>query len=129
MSKKNILLIALSLILLVMVFFAYRYLNKPHRNIEKETAAFERTAEELGNAFKKDPSTAYATYLDRTVIVSGTVSEIDQNSLVLGKVVFARFENLDPVEKNTFVRIKGRCIGYDDLLEEVKFEQCHLLQQ
>lgn len=127
MAKKNILLGVISLVLLICFFLGYLFFSPSHRDIKKETASFEVSSKALGSAFKNDPATANTKYLDKTLVVSGTVTDIDEHTLVLDHVVLVRLESPGPVKKNTFVRVKGRCIGYDDLLEEVRLEQCHLL--
>ena len=127
MTKKNIFFISLSLLLVIAVFLSYHIVTKPHRNIRKETASYEITSETLTNLFRNDQATANHKILDKTIIVSGTVTKMASSSLVRNYGVLASFERLKPFKKNTLVRVKGRCIGYDELLEEVRLEDCHLL--
>ncbi len=109
-------------------FIAYTYLYKPHRTIEKETAKFELKAKKIIRSFLDDQELANDTYLNQTLIITGNITEIDQNTIIVDDQLYARFgEPLTAKEGHT-VRFKGRCIGYDDLLEELRFDQCHLLE-
>ncbi|MCK7590100.1 OB-fold putative lipoprotein [Subsaxibacter sp. CAU 1640] len=121
--KKWLVIIILILILGVV---GYNYVYQDHRNISEETAEFTLSADEIKNEFLSDNSSSEAKYLNKTVIVNGKVSEIDMNSITLNSSVFCQLNNSDykqlKIGSNT--KIKGRIIGYDDLLEQIKMDQC-----
>ncbi len=110
----------------------YNYIYQDHRDIKKEKAAFTVKATELTAAFQNDETAATEKYLNQTIEVQGQLTGIDGSSLVLENVVFfALSENEeapDQTKLNTNVTLKGRCIGYDSLLEEVKLDQASLIE-
>ncbi|WP_248723881.1 OB-fold putative lipoprotein [Seonamhaeicola sp. ML3] len=119
-------------ILLLIVLFAligYNYLYQDHRDITAETPEFVLTAETLSNEFSNAPIEAEKQYLNKTIEISGTITEVEIDYLVMNENIFCRFkqgEKLSP-SKGLKSKIKGRLIGYDDLLEEVKLDQCTIL--
>ena len=122
MKKRNIGLLAV-LLLLIGSFFVYKYLNQPHRDIATEKANFNITATNLIADFDKDSEAATQKYLNKTILVNGTVTATEENALTVEERVYAVFENKIN-NTQTQISIKGRCIGYDELLEEIKLDQC-----
>lgn len=127
--KKKVTLIFLVLILVVVV--VYYYIYKEHRDITTEKGAFTITAAAIFSEFQNNEVTANAKYLDKTIEVTGTVSSLDlnSNSIVIEEKLFATFKDKIPqtFQTNSKIKIKGRFIGYDALLEELKMDQCILV--
>lgn len=129
MSKQKIIGI---LIVILVVIGVYLYTYQGHRDITKEKSDFEVTATEVFQEFQSDEKEATAKYLDKTIVVSGKIDSFDQNtkSVFLDGKVFATFLNEIPqeIEINTEITLKGRLIGYDSLLGELKMDQCIILK-
>jgi len=132
MMKKKKLIIATILILIVIAVVGYNYIYQDHRDIKKEKAAFTVKATDLTAAFQNDETAATEKYLNQTIEVQGQLTGIDGTSLVLENVVFFALSENETVPNqtklNTNVTLKGRCIGYDSLLEEVKLDQASLIE-
>ena len=125
-SKKGIFIILG--VILVGAVVVYSYLNKSHRDIATEETNFKITASKLLESFQKDENTANKKYLNKTIEVEGLVTSVDANNLTMQPgVFFALSENQTTPKTNTTLVIKGRCIGYDNLLEEIKFDQATIL--
>ena len=125
--KKNIFIL---IVIGLLVLIGYKYVYHDHRNIEEETAEFKISSENLINAFSTNSSDAEKKYLNRTIEISGPVSDSNESSITLGGGVFCQFTNNLPVEspkETQIIKIKGRLIGYDDLLEEIKLDQCTIV--
>lgn len=123
LSKRSKILIAILVIGLVGGFVAYKIIYKPHPVIENQKAAFVGVAD----AFKKDVVAQQAKWLNGIVELEGDVTEVDDKGLLLSESIYCQFKNpesLQGIKKGKSIRIKGRFIGYDDLLEEVKLDQC-----
>lgn len=120
--RKYLLLI----VLLVIMIIGYNYVYKEHRNIQSESPEHILTSAALISTFNSNISQAEKKYLNKTLEVSGIVSEINNNSLTLNGKIFCQFQN--QIKKHIILKdsivIKGRCIGYDALLEEIKLDQC-----
>ncbi|MEZ4779531.1 MAG: hypothetical protein R2786_09150 [Flavobacteriaceae bacterium] len=124
--KKRSLLIAF-LVIVAGAYAGYKYLYKSHRNIEAETAAVNISAIELVTMFKEGKT---ENILNKTIIVSGTITEMDAQSVILDDMAQCVFEKLpENLQLQDKVSIKGRCIGFDDLFEQAKLDQCSLTKQ
>lgn len=127
-NKRQLYLGILGL-LLVLGVGGYVYMNRPHRNIAKEEASFTLTADELeANFSTAEPAQKLA---DQVVNTQGKITALDGKSLTLDQKVEVSFvQKLPPgLEIGSKVTIKGRCVGYDDLLQMVKVDQAVLLKQ
>ena len=113
--------------IVVIAFLGYNYLYKEHRNIESENARFSLTAQEIHLEFNNDPVVSQNKYGNVTIAISGHVSEINETEITIDDKVFCQFsEQITQKETplNSKITIKGRFIGYDDLLEQIKLDQC-----
>ena len=124
--KKKIVFLIVILVLVVGAYTGYKYLYKDHRNITKEVAILETSATQLQAQFQNDLA---VEILNKTIQVSGIVTEIEGKTLTIDEKVHASFSNdLTTVQLGNTVYIKGRCIGYDDLFELVKIDQAILIK-
>ena len=116
------------LIIVIVTFLGYHYIYQDHRDIESETAAFTFTAEDITNEFEINPSDAESKYLNKTIIISGIITELNSNQITINDKVFCQLNNAPNILKtNQEVTLKGRFIGYDNLLEEIKLDQCYII--
>lgn len=131
MKSKKSLTIVLGVAALLVVVLVYNYIYQDHRNIESEAPAFTVSATELSHAFQQNEMTATQTYLNKTILVKGTVSTMDKETAMMEpSIFFALSENQNTSERSgspTVFQIKGRCIGYDSILEEIKFDQAIII--
>ena len=112
-------------VLLLGAAIGYLYLYKDHRDVSKEEAAFQLTAETLVLDFQNDAVAANQKYLNQVIEVSGKVSEASDSTILLEPGIFAAFtEPAVAAQPGMQVTVKGRCIGYDELFGEVKLDQC-----
>jgi putative nucleic acid binding protein len=126
MKKNRVLLIVI--FVLVAGYLIYSYIYKNHRDIASEKGVFLVTANAIHDEFKADEKKANAKYLDKTIDVYGKISSIDsaENAIIIDGKMFVVFKDKLPIDLQELsnVKIKGRFIGYDDLLEEMKMDQC-----
>lgn len=129
--KKNKWIILLVVLVLV-AFFGYNYVYKSHRDISTEEASFSIQVATLANDFKVDENKANEKYLDKTIDINGTVTSFDKESnlLVIDEVLSATLLEKPQKEivKAQNITIKGRFIGYDELLEEFKMDQVTIIK-
>lgn len=124
MMRKWIILI----VIMIVAYLAYNYIYQDHRDIQNEDAEFTVIASDISNEFEVNPSASEAKYLNKTIIVSGEVSEANSNQITLNNIVFCQFNNnTTNLKINKTITIKGRFIGYDSLLEEIKLDQCKII--
>lgn len=128
--NKILLFLALSTVVIGSILFFYVY--KEHRDIGQEEASFTISVDELHKQFQINDSLANATYADQTILVSGLVTTFDSadNTLVLNEKLFLTFNTTEvlTLQPKQLIKIKGRFVGYDDLMEELKMDQCQLIE-
>jgi hypothetical protein len=128
--KKKILIIS-ALILVAAIVVGYNILYKDHRDIKTEQAEFTLTANKLFAEFSANELQATAKYADKTIVVTGKVTSIDKAS---GTVSIDEILSATMLDKSTEVatqsqvKIKGRFVGFDDLLGELKMDQVTLIK-
>jgi hypothetical protein len=127
MTKPSIKIIAIVFAISFGSYYLYNnFLYKKARNINEEKPLFSFSALNLSNQYKTDTSKADSKYLNKTMEIEGKVTEVTDSTLVLDRKIFCKMnEKMTPNFMNKQVNIKGRCIGYDDLFEVVKFDQCN----
>ncbi|MDC8005875.1 hypothetical protein POV27_17610 [Aureisphaera galaxeae] len=126
MKKKTKVLIFISLAAVITAFAVYQYtFNSSHRDIASEAAFTSITAQSMHQEFSSDEASASQNYLDQVIAITGVVSEKTKESLTLDNLVYVVMSQPLPkeIEVGTEWSIKGRCIGYDGLLEMVKIDQ------
>lgn len=125
MRKWAIILI----LILILAFVGYNYLYQDHRDINKEQPEYIVSSTSINDEFLKNSVSSEKKYQDKTIIVSGIISELNQNSVTLDSKVFCQFSKIlnRSVKINTKIKIKGRFIGYDDLIEQVRLDQCFII--
>ena len=101
---------------------------KSHRDIASEDAVFSKTVSEVFQEFTANDSLANKTYLDKTISVKGKITNIDiaNKIITVDEKLSARFTNKihDNIKLQDSITLKGRLIGFDDLLEEIQMDQC-----
>lgn len=126
MKKKIIIVVVF--IFLIVAFAGYKFLYKEHRDIASEDVTYTETVIQVFEAFQKDAQKANAKYLDKTIEISGKITNIDpQNKLItVDEKLSAKLTNGIPgdLKPQKAIVLKGRVVGYDDLLGEIQMDQC-----
>lgn len=129
MMKKGIVLV---LIVLVVGFGIYKYLYQGHRDIAAEEANFTTTVQDIYTSFNENDSLANAKYLDKTIALRGKISNIDfvNKIITVDEKLSALFTDKLPVniKIQDSINLKGRLVGFDDLLEEIQLDQCTVVE-
>ncbi|GGH45131.1 hypothetical protein IA57_03715 [Mangrovimonas yunxiaonensis] len=125
MKKIGIIIVLLIAIGLI----GYNYVFQEHRNIESEPPSHTLTSKQVAHEFSIDPETAEAKYLNKTIEITGIISEVSPNEIVIDNTVVCLFQTPTEQDLQTKqdIKIKGRFIGYDNLLEQVKLDQCSII--
>lgn len=128
--KKKLLIAAILIIALSIC--AYFYVYKEHRDVTTASTDFTFTVANLQKEFSDNDSLATRKYQDKVVQISGVVTalEAESKSIVIDGKVFAAFDTALPKEITIQkkVTVKGRFLGYDDLLEEFKMDQSSVVE-
>lgn len=128
MKKKIILFLFSSSIL---AFVVYKYVYQQHRDISSEKASYSISVDQLKNEFSQNESNANKKYLDKTIDIYGEVTAMDlaNKQIVIDSSLTTTFsEAISNVKEKQKITVKGRFIGYNDLLEEFELDQCVIIK-
>lgn len=132
MKKSRKLIIGLLLFAIAVSVAAYNYaFNSTHRDIANEQASIAISATELNAQFLNNETLATTKYLDKVIEIEGTITAIESTEVVLDdQVQVSGTSEIGTNQQNgTSLKIKGRCVGYDELLEMVKIDQAVLINK
>ena len=87
---------------------------------------------ELISLYQDNTDNANTRFLNKILLVIGTITNIETNIIILDNGIVC---TLDPsqiiteeININNKVSVKGRCIGYDNLLEEVRIDHSFIMK-
>lgn len=129
LPKKNKvkLLIAVVIVIVLGVFIGYKIMYKPHKTLTDFDVKFSGLAENFTKKVKHDA----AVWQNVVVELTGTITAKDAKGITLNNTIYCQFENvtlLPKVKEGETLKIKGRMMGYDDLLEELKLDKTIILE-
>jgi len=117
------------LLLMILGFLGYNYLYQDHRDISLEQPDFTVASEKIAAEFSSESQVSEQKYIDKAIQVTGIITELNNSDLTLDNSVFCQFKTpiTSILKLDEQLTIKGRCIGYDDLLEQVKLNECTII--
>ncbi len=122
-SKKSKYGLGALVVVILLATLGYQYVMRPAKSIEEKKAEYVGSATELLKEVNKDTQ----VWQDKVVSIFGRVTNLDDKGFMLSSTIFCQLKDSSIVRElklGDSVSIKGRIIGYDDLLEEVKLDQC-----
>jgi len=120
----------LAIFFLTLIFIGYKYTYHEHREISSEKEVFNGTALVLKQYFHENLEESNGAYLNKTIVISGVISEIESKAIMIEDNVYCVFDkNISEFSIGKQVKVKGRCLGYDELLEVVKIDQCIIFKK
>ena len=126
---KKFKIVAILLVVLIIGLFSYNYvMTSGGRDLEKETSEFSVSATAIFGDFSANAEMATKKYLNKAVEITGKVTNITENVITLDGKVSCQLQVSEQVNLDSQVKIKGRVTGYDDLLEELKLDQCLIVK-
>lgn len=127
--RKKLKIILLFVVILIVGFLSYNYImTGGARDLEKETSEFSVSASDVFSEFSANAEMATKKYLNKAVEVTGKVTNVTDNVITLDGKVSCQLQVAEQVMLNSQVKVKGRVTGYDDLIEELKLDQCLIVK-
>ncbi|WP_299709964.1 hypothetical protein [uncultured Tenacibaculum sp.] len=123
--KKNKKLLIALIIITISGIIAYSYVFKETEKVEDTKISFEGTSQEFMNTIGSN----ITEWNNKVIVLTGKISNIDTEGVIIDSSVFCQFsenQNLNTLKENQNITIKGMVVGYDDLLNELKLNQCIL---
>jgi hypothetical protein len=130
MGKKFKIILGILVIIAVAGFAGYKYMmTGGARHVENEDAAYTLTAEQLAKEFSENEPAASAKYLNKAIAVSGTVTATDKGTATLnGQIICTLHDTTNVAGEDAKIVLKGRVVGYDDLMQEVRLDECSITE-
>ncbi len=118
-------------VVIVAAIAGYDYVYQDHRDIENEKAEFIMSSTKIYYLFSENMVVSEQKFLNKTIQVSGLISDVSVKDLTLDELVFCQFTETikTSIKEKSKLKIKGRVIGFDDLLKQVKLDQCTIINQ
>lgn len=125
--NKKFKIIALSIMLIgITAFTGYNYvMYGGARNLTTENTAFTVSSKSIANEFATNIDLSNKKYLEKAIAIKGTITKITGTEVIIDDSIICNLKNFDStIKKNQVVTLKGRVVGYDDLMGELKLDQC-----
>ncbi len=124
--KKSRIIAITGLLAIIIGLLGYNYvMHGGARDLSQETAVYTITSKEIVEEFTTNTASANKKYLEKAVAVAGIVTHKIENEIILDNgVVCTLKEENKAIKVNQSITLKGRVVGYDDLMQEIKLDQC-----
>lgn len=132
MKRKKVVILCVIVLAILTAGLVYDYtFNSEHRDIANEKATVILSAKALYSDFESDESQATTKYLDKVIEIEGKITAVEESGLVLNDQIQIGFDEtqMSKVVNGTSITVKGRCVGYDELLEMVKIDQATVINK
>lgn len=106
-------------LVLIVSMATYRYLYQSHESISDQKSEYSGTTQNLFIKVAENPE----NWNNKVVTLSGSVTHQDSNSVTLDRIIYSTLESKNHTSLPSKVTVKGRIVGFDELLEEIKLEQ------
>ncbi len=124
--KKKVRWFTYAILLMCAVgYLALSYVYKPHDKIENIGVDFSGSSEEFKSLFLKEQE----KWSGKVVQISGVPSDVSDDHCMIDGSLFCQFKQPVEITKGHSITVKGRIAGYDELLEEIKIDECILINQ
>ena len=125
--KKNkvVFIASVMMVLAVGVVNVYQYISMSPKDVVEITPEYVGDATEFN--FLVTDNLSYWT--GKVVQIDGKVTELTEYGVVINGTIFCQFENGDDLQsivENQQINIKGKLVGFDEILMEIKLAQCIL---
>ena len=124
-KNKTAFLFAALMLLGIGLWTAYQYLFAAPLSSNEIAAEYQGSAEDFKQLLQSD----FEKWHNKIVQISGAITKINEEGILLNHDVYCQFEDKQiKAAENDIITVKGRVIGYDELLEETKLNQCIIIQ-
>lgn len=122
--KKTI--IITTLVISVFGVLGYYYvLYGGARDVSTEEAVYTISSTNIKNEFDSNIEKSNSKYLEKAIAIKGIVSKTTPKQVIMDNTIICDLKVPDPsIKKGQQLTLKGRFVGYDDLMGELKLDEC-----
>ncbi|CAN1562986.1 Protein of unknown function, OB-fold-containing [Flavobacteriaceae bacterium] len=124
---KKVKIIGIILVVALLIGFSvFNYVfHGGARDLATEEVAFTVTSKNISAEFAANVAGATKKYSDKAIAVSGIVTAVTDSIVTIDNTIICNFKTPDTSIKNEqAITVKGRLVGFDDLMGELKLDQC-----
>jgi hypothetical protein len=131
MNKKTKMVILSIAAIGLLSMASYKYaMTSGARDLTSEKTEYEVTAKKITDEFSNNIKASNAKYLEKAITITGNVTATSNNEVIIDNNVICELKNLEAnIAKNQNITIKGRVVGFDDLMGEIKLDQCFVIKK
>ncbi len=120
-------LIAL-IILLVVTYIGYNYVMATPKDIQTSKADYSLDSSIFSKEFTTDLVASEKKYTKKVVSLKGKITEVENDGITINKTVYCKLDKTTGLKVGNQIEVKGLFIGYDELLEIIKLDQCSIVK-
>lgn len=125
--KKKIILTALAITVVAVFGYCYVWYGGA-RNVSSEDAVFNVSSKNIIAEFDSDIAKSNAKYLEKAIAITGSVSKINEKQIIIDNIIVCDLKEPDSsIKEDQQITLKGRVVGYDDLMGEIKLDECSVI--
>lgn len=124
--KKSRILISLLVVGLIGGGLGYNYvMHGGGRDLSSETASFTVSSKDIALEFTNNTDAANKKYLEKAVAIHGVITSAKPLEIIIDNTIICKLkEPNNTFKKDQVITVKGRVVGYDDLMGEIQLDQC-----
>lgn len=128
MSKKVKIIGIVTVLILLIGISVFNYVfHGGSRDLATEEAEFTVTSKNIISEFASNVPLATKKYSDKAIAISGIVTAVADSIVTIDNTIICNFKTPDTSIKNEqLISVKGRLVGFDDLMGELKLDQCSI---
>ncbi|MFL2624360.1 MAG: hypothetical protein ACJ0P6_07680 [Flavobacteriaceae bacterium] len=120
---RKLVVLIISFALVSTTFYVCFFLDRVVPSIELSSA-------ELIYKSSMDNSSNKLNLSKNKILLSGVVTTVKKSALIVDKKIFCKFKNgISDVKVGDTLRLLGKFIGYDELFQEYKLNDCSIVNQ
>lgn len=125
--KVREVVLIIAVILIGLGFIIYKNATKPPKLISDEAISLEVDATQFYKDFLENPTDYNEKFINKAIRITGKVTSFQDSIIVLNNKIVCMINKIpSDLEEEKFIKIKGRYIGYDDLFDNLKLNECIL---
>jgi maltose-binding protein MalE len=130
MNKKLKIFLIIIALIIVSGFAVYNYvMHGGERNLATEQTAFSVSSGAITAEFTSNLDASNKKYLEKPIAILGKVTAVNDMQVTIDNSIICELKTADAtVQKDQKVTVKGRVVGYDDLMSELKLDQCFIIK-
>lgn len=129
MKKKTVITLLVIVLIAITGFISYHYIMYGGaRDLTSETTDFTVTSKSILDEFTTNTDASNKKYLEKAVAIKGIITAVNKNEIIIDTSIICGIINHEtPFKVGQIVTIKGRVVGFDDLMGDLKLDQAFII--